>query len=148
MRGGGGGGVNRKDLNSTPHPPPPPYHWFNSSPPTNWTRPSLPSPTQYQFTEKSNFWVLKNLTASTLMWKKIVRPKLSVGFLPLLEMSLKMDQLCGMQAAIQLHQMARNSVFKKVAFSMFIWNFDALNTLKNFGAMNSLHFFGAMNSLL
>ena len=50
------------------------------------------------------------------MWKKIVRPKLSVGFLPLLEMSLKMGQLCGMQAAIQLHQMARNSVFKKSCF--------------------------------
>ena len=72
------------------------------------------------------------------MRKKIVRPKLSVGFLTLLEMSLKMGQLCGMQAAIQLHQMARNSVFEKFAFSMFIWNFDALNSLHVFGAMNSL----------
>ena len=54
------------------------------------------------------------------MRKKIVRPKLSVGFLPLLEMSLKMVHLCGMQAAIQLHQMARNSVFKSCFFHVHL----------------------------
>ena len=99
--------------------------------------------TQYQFTEKSHFWVLKNLTTSTLMWKKIVRPLLSVGFLPLHEMG----QLVGMQAPIQLHQMAWNSIIKNFAFWLLIWNLDALNTLKFFGAMNSLQFFCAMNSL-
>ena len=42
-----------------------------------------------------------------------------VGALPLYEMGPKMGQLCGMQATVQLHRMARNSIFKKFTFWLF-----------------------------
>ena len=44
----------------------------------------------------------------------------SVVFPSLYEMGPKMGQLCGMQATIQLHQIARNSIFKKFTFWLFI----------------------------
>ena len=36
-----------------------------------------------------------------------------MGALTLYQMGPKKGQLCGMQATIQLHQMARNSIFEK-----------------------------------
>ena len=71
------------------------------------------SPYAISMYRKVQFLSLKKPYAIDPDVKKIVRPLFSVGFLPVHEMRPKIGQLCGKQATVQLHQMARKLILFK-----------------------------------